>query len=168
MNFKLVILTVVLLTMIGSKFSIGENAFHHNDSLKCDTIILPLINIETQVVCKSYDEGFVSIELITNGLISKRLEIYNANFTEEYCQIVLLDTIGEPEYLITAYNMSSTFGMVYPVIVWLNGGWWDLMSLPFQKFKLIDKNSDGIYEIEEPSPNQRKLEFRDGIFTVIE
>ncbi|MBN2524620.1 MAG: hypothetical protein JXB24_15220 [Bacteroidales bacterium] len=131
---------------------------------KCDTFHLPYNGLDNTIICCSYEEGMVEVELNVDGSMQKMITLQNAAFGEDYFREVKLDSLDLPEFIITAYNRSSTYGAVYPVLVFLNGCWWDIMSLPFQQYELIGPDKNGIFSINETLPNKRILKYVDGVF----
>jgi len=134
----------------------------------CDTFGMPVNNTETKLICRAFREGYAEIELNCYGSMQKKVSINNAAFGDDYFREVAFDTIGFPEFIVNAYNRSSNYGAVHPVLVYMNGGWWDMMSLPFQQFQVIDEDNDGIYEIWEKIPQNRKLRYNNGVFEAID
>jgi len=67
-------------------------------------------------------------------------------------------------YFITAWDRGSTFGAQTNVVVWKSGTGWSLVTTPFLRGFVEDKELTGRYDLVDTFPEEKHYQFEQGRF----
>jgi hypothetical protein len=142
-------------------FSNGGTAGNHPQNLYSKTI--PLSDNCVLKINESPNQS-LTIGLYQYGNLTKSISIGNANTKDELIVPTRFDSKGGKYYFITAYDRSSTYGAQTNIVLWENGATWEMISAPFIRGFLEDRDKDGVFEIVERYPKDRVFAFDNGLF----
>ena len=106
----------------------------------------------------------VVFQLINNGKAIKTITVPNSSTDQRLVKKLNLNGVGNLDYFIIAYDLTSTFGAETDIIVWDNGTVWDMCKAPFISGSPEDRNADGIYEMIDTYPEEKCYFFDNGTF----